>query len=399
MVRVAHPLDQVSAGRIVQIRDRLMAAADAGATVYRFESGDPSFAPPPHALEAMERAARDGRTHYMPVNGIPELRAALAEKAQRSNGIAGTRPEEVFVTSGGMQGLFATFQSLLLPGDQVLVPDPMWREAVENILLAGGEPVGVPLYEEDDFIYDPAAIEAAITPRTVAIFLNTPHNPTGAVLPEATLRAIVQIAQENDLWIVSDEPYEDIVYAPARHVSIASLAGDYAHRVVSIYSFSKSHAMSGLRTGYVVTSAPVLHERIPKLLRLTTTGVNSLAQWAALAAVQGPQDHLGRMLREYELRRDLMLEALRGIEGVRPFSSRGTFFLWVELGPALYERLGVRDSGELSERLAARGIGTAPGESFGENSADAMRLAYSCDTGMVREGSAALREALLGGAL
>lgn len=397
MLRAVHPLDRVSVGKIVQIRDGLLAAAAAGSRVYRFEAGDPSFSLAPHVLEALERAARAGRTHYIPNNGIPELRAALAAKAREKNRIPGVTADDVFVTCGAMQGLFVTFGSFLNRGDEVIVPDPMWMEAVENIRLAGGEPVGVPLSAEHDYAYDPAAIAAAITSRTRAIFLNSPHNPTGAVLPESTLRAIVDLARENDLWIVSDEAYEDVVYAPARHVSIASLAGDHAHRVASIFSFSKSHAMSGLRTGYVVTSAPLLHERIPKMIRCTTSGVNSLAQWAALAAVEGDQSHLAGMLAEYETRRDRMLEAVRGIPGVRPFPPRGTFFLWMELEPEVYARLGVRDSSELSARLAARGIGTAPGEAFSEASPRALRLAFSCDTEMVREGAPLLREALLGG--
>ncbi len=394
MVRAAHPLDRVSAGRIVQIRDYLLAAASRGAKVYRFEAGDPSFSLAPHVLEALESAARAGKTHYVANDGIPELRAALAEKVRRKNAIPNVGPEDVFVTTGAMQGLFVTFGSFLDPGDQVIVPDPMWMEAIENIRLAGGEPVGIPLAAEDDFAYDPEAIRAAITSRTTAIFLNSPHNPTGAVLPEATLREIVAIAHEHDLWIVSDEAYEDVVYAPARHVSVASLAGDHLHRVVSVFSFSKSHAMAGLRTGYVVTSAPLLHERIPKLIRCTTAGVNSLAQWAALAAVRGDQSHLGRMLAEYAERRDLMLRAVKGIEGARPFVPRGTFFLWVELDPAFYRRVGVRDSAELSAQLAMRGIGTAPGEAFSEVSPRAIRLAFSCDTSMVREGTLLLREAL-----
>jgi aspartate aminotransferase len=398
VLRVSHPLDRVSVGKIVQIRDGLLAAASRGAKVYRFEAGDPSFSLAPHVREALEAAARAGKTHYVPNDGIPELRAALAEKVRRKNGIAGVGAEDVFVTCGAMQGLFATFGSFLDPGDQVIVPDPMWMEAVENVHLAGGEPVGVPLSAADDFAYDPEAIRAAITPRTAAIFLNSPHNPTGAVLPEETLRAILDIAREHDLWVVSDEAYEDVVYAPARHVSIASLAGDHAHRVVSVFSFSKSHAMAGLRTGYVVTTAPLLHERIPKLIRCTTAGVNSLAQWAALAAVEGDQGHLPRMLAEYEARRDLMLAAVEGIEGTRPFVPRGTFFLWVELEPSFFRRLGVADASELSARLAARGIGTAPGEAFSGASPRALRLAFSCDTEMVREGSALLREALAGGA-
>jgi aspartate aminotransferase len=295
-----------------------------------------------------------------------------------------------------MHALFATFGALLAPGDEVIIPDPMWTEVAENVRLAGGVPVGVPLRAEEGFEYRPEAVEGAITPRTVALFINTPHNPTGAVLSRETLAALLDVARRRGLWVVSDEAYEDVLYAPAEHHSIASLAGDYAARVVTIFSFSKSHAMPGLRIGYVVTRAPLLHDRIPKLLRCTINGVNSLAQAAAVAAVTGDQSHLEAMRAEYRVRRDLMLDALAGIDGVRAFTPRGSFFLWAELDPSLYQRLEVRDADELSSRLAEAGIGSAPGDAFGATCADAIRFSFSCDTAMVREGSAALRAALLG---
>jgi aspartate aminotransferase len=274
----------------------------------------------------------------------------------------------------------------------------MWTEVAENIRLAGGVPVGVPLRADRDFEYDPDDIAAAITERTVAIFLNTPHNPTGAVLSETTLRRIAALAEEHELWIVSDEAYEDVIYEPNVHHSIAALVPEYADRIVSIYSFSKSYAMSGLRIGYIATSAPSLHDRLPKLLRCTINGVNSLAQWGALEAVRGDQSQLASMRAEYAARRDLLLGALTGIDGVRPFVPRGAFYVWAELDPSLYSRLGVRDADQLSDRLAEQGIGSAPGSAFGEASANAIRFAYSCATPMVRDGARAVRAVLTSGA-
>ena len=393
-----HPLDLVSLGKIVQIRERLLAAQAAGRRVYRFESGDPSFAPPRHVLDAVGAAGAAGKTHYVPNNGVPELRRALAEKVVAKNGMAGVTADDVFVTNGAMHALFAAFGALLTPGDEVIIPDPMWTEVAENIRLAGGVPVGVPTRAEDDFAYRPDAIEDAVTSRTVAVFLNTPHNPTGAVLSRETLAAIVDVARRHDLWVVSDEAYEDVIYAPATHHSTAAVAGDYAARVVSVFSFSKSHAMPGLRTGYIVTRAPLLHDRLPKLLRCTINGVNSLAQAAAVAAVTGDQSHLDAMRAEYLARRDVMLGALSGIPGVRPFTPRGAFYVWAELDPSIYERLEVADADALSSRLAESGIGSAPGDAFGATCADAIRFSFSCDTAMVREGSGALRAALLGDA-
>jgi aspartate aminotransferase len=392
-----HYLDAISLGKIVQIREQLLKAQASGTRVFRFESGDPSFAVAKPVLDAVDAAARAGKTHYIPNNGIPQLRDALAAKVRDRNGLAGVTADDIFVTNGAMHALFVTFGALLVAGDEVIVPDPMWTEVVENIRMAGGVPVGVELSAADDFEYRSDRIEAAITPRTRAIFLNTPHNPTGAVLSRDRLLEIVAIARENNLWIVSDEAYEDVLYEPWTHTSIGSLAGDYADRVISIFSFSKTHAMSGLRVGYIVTRAKLLHDRIPKLLRCTINGVNSLAQWAALAAVAGPTDHLQAMCAEYAVRREIMLSALDGIPGVRPFAPRGAFYAWVELTDAACERLGVANAAELSEKLAAAGIGSAPGDAFGDTCANAIRFAYSCDTTMVREGSVLLRAALSAG--
>ena len=389
-----HPLDQLSLGKIVQIRERLFQAQAAGKTVYRLESGDPNFSPPTHVLDAVDQAARAGKTHYIPNDGIPELRGALAEKLRTKNRIAWATNKHVFLTNGAMHGLFVTFSSLLSPGDEVIIPDPMWTEVAENIRLAGGVTVGVPLRAADDFEYRPAEIEQRITPKTKAIFINTPQNPTGAVLSEPTLREIIAIAKRHQLYIVSDEAYEDVIYAPAVHLSVAALAPEYAEKIVSIFSFSKSHAMSGLRTGYIVTCNPVLLDRIPKLLRCTINGVNSLAQWAAVAAVTGTQSHLDAMRSEYLVRRDALIGALQGIDGVRPFTPKGSFFIWAELDSSVYTRLGVRDADGVSNLLAERGIGSAPGDAFGETCADAIRFAFSCATPMVEAGAAALRTAL-----
>jgi aspartate aminotransferase len=295
-----------------------------------------------------------------------------------------------------MHALYVTFGALLGEGDEVIIPDPMWTEVAENIRLAGGVPVRVPVEVRNGYEYDPDVICSAITPATRAIFVNSPHNPTGAVLSEETRRAMVGLARANDLWIVSDEAYEDVLYEPYTHRSIGSVADDWADRVISVFSFSKSYAMSGLRVGYLATRSAILRQRIQKLLRCTINGVNSLAQWGALAAVTGPQDQLSAMRAEYAVRRDLIVGALSGIDGVRVFEPHGAFYAWAVLEPSLYARLGVPDADNLSARLAQNGIGSAPGDAFGDACADAIRFAFSCDTEMVRTGSSLLRGALTG---
>ena len=387
-----HLLDSLSLGKIVQIREQLLKAQAKGVLVYRLESGDPNFSLAPHVLTALQTAAAQGKTHYIPNAGIPELRKALWEKVKSKNGIAAPSVENIFVTNGAMHALFVTFQCLLSPGDEVIVPDPMWTEVVENIKLARGVPVGVPLKATNDFQYVPSEIEARITSKTKAIFLNTPHNPTGAILDKVTLLAIGNIAKKHGLYIISDEAYEDVLYAPNQHISISSLFPEWIQKTISIFSFSKSYAMSGLRTGYMVAVDEQLMERAQKVLRCSINGVNSVAQWTALAAIQGDQSQLGEMNKEYLERRDLMIAELKKIPGFAPFTPKGSFFVWVDILPEFYSKTGFKNADELSAFLAENGVGSSPGDAFGETCDDAIRFAFSCETKMVREGVEKLRE-------
>jgi aspartate aminotransferase len=394
-----HLLDSLSLGKIVQIRERILKAQANGKKVFRFESGDPNFSLAPHVIAALKKAADEGKTHYIPNAGIPELRNAIHKKLSEKNGIHLPSVENVFVTNGAMHALFCAFQCLLQPGDEVIVPDPMWTEVVENIKVARGTPVAVPLSEESGFQYLPAEIEKRITNKTKVIFLNTPHNPTGAVLPVATLREIIRLAKAHGLWIVSDEAYEDVIFPPQKHVSIASLAPDYQNHIVSVFSFSKSHAMSGLRTGYLTATDETLMERLHKIMRCSINGVNSVAQWTAVAALQGDQTYVTHMLNQYITRRDIMIEALTGIPGLKPFVPQGSFFVWATLDKSIYARLGVKDADDLSNTLAELGMGSSPGDAFGQTCADAIRFSFSCSTEMVKEGSLVLRQLLTGGRL
>jgi len=394
-----HLLDALSLGKIVQIRERILKAQANGKKVFRFESGDPNFSLAPHVTAELKKAADEGKTHYIPNAGIPELRKAIHKKLADKNGIHLPSVENVFVTNGAMHALFCAFQCLLQPGDEVIVPDPMWTEVVENVKVARGTPVAVPLREETGFQYLPAEIEKRITSKTRVIFLNTPHNPTGAVLPTSTLQEIIRMAKAHGLWIVSDEAYEDVIFPPQKHVSLAALAPEYQNRIISVFSFSKSHAMSGLRTGYLTATDETLMERLHKIMRCSINGVNSVAQWTAVAALQGDQTYVTHMLNQYATRRDIMVEALTGIPGLTPFVPQGSFFVWATLDQSIYTRLGVKDADDLSNTLAELGMGSSPGDAFGQTCADAIRFSPSCSTEMVKEGSQVLRQLLTGGRL
>ena len=391
---MSHIVDQVSLGAIVQVRDRLLDQQARGRKVLRLESGDPSFNIPVHAREAMEKALRDGLTHYTASTGIPVLRKAIFQKVTSENGLSVPDDDHVVVTNGAMHGLYILFRALLDTGDEVILPDPMWTEIAENIRLGGGKPVPVVLHEGRGYQYDPAEIEAAITPRTRAIFINTPHNPTGAVVSRETLESIAALAEKHNLLIISDEAYEHIIFDDARHVSIGSLSAA-RDRTISVYSMSKTYAMSGLRMGYLVMTDDALLERIKKLVRCTINGVNSVTQYGAAAALNGPQDATRAMAQEYQKRRDILFSALEEAPYVQAFKPGGAFYLWARIQPDWPGYDGKSDDWSMTNYLIdAAGIGSSPGSAFGEAGAGYIRFAFSCSTDQVEEAAKLLPEVL-----
>ena len=382
---MAHIVDQVSLGAIVQVRDRLLEQQARGRKVLRLESGDPSFDIPLHAREAMEKALRDGLTHYTASTGIPALREAILRKVTTENRLRVPNADHVIVTNGGMHGLYIIFRAILDAGDEVILPDPMWTEIAENIRLAGGRAVPVRLRPENDYQYDPTEIEAAITPRTRAIFINTPHNPIGVVARRETLEAIAAIAERHNVYIVSDEAYEHVIFEGQEHVSLGSLPGAQ-DRTLSVYSLSKTYAMSGLRLGYVVVPQDLFLERMKKLVRCTINGVNSVAQQGAAAAINGPQEFTREMAREYQKRRDILFAALEQTPYVQAFKPGGAFYMWARILPEWPGYGGQRDDWSMTNYLIDKaGIGSSPGSAFGSAGAGHIRFAFSCSTDQVEE--------------
>lgn len=389
MVARNHAVDRVELGGIVTIRDALLAQQRQGRKVYRLESGDPSFSIPEHVADALVKAIRDGHTHYTPGAGIPELRQALYEKLVQKNQLPLTGPHQVLVTNGAMHGLYIVYRALLDPGDQVVLPDPTWTETADNVVLAGGEVVRVPLTNE--LRYQAPAVAERITPRTKALVINSPHNPTGTVMTEQELQAMVGLAATYGLWIISDEAYEDILFDGRTHVSPGGLGYE---RVISLYSFSKSYAMSGLRLGYVACTDELLVERMTKLLRCTINGVNSATQYAGVAAITGPQAHLAAMVAEYQSRRDVLWEALAGSRLLHPYKPEGAFYLWASIDKEWQGYEGQQDGWAMTRYLIdAFGVGSAPGEVFGPRGRSFIRFAFACSSEQVAEAAALLQQA------
>jgi aspartate aminotransferase len=383
-------LDSVPFSGIIRIRDMMYSVADP----YRLDQGDVSFDAPDSVKSAMVRAVAENQTHYLQTNGVPRLRELAAAKIRDKNGIAGAEAEHVLVTNGGIHGIYMLFQALLEPGDEVIVPDPEWPPAAGNILAAKGVPVGCRLHEAHGWRYDLDELEATITPRTRVLYLNSPHNPTGGILTRADLERIAAIARAHDLWIVSDEAYEDIVF-DGEHISIASLPEMY-DRTVPVYTFSKSYAMTGLRLGYLSIKDPVIRDRAKKVLFYTASNVASIIQYGGIGALEGPQDCVEAFRTELRARRDLfygrLAEAAPDVfSGIPP---AGAFYAFLRIDPAWNGGRPARDgrdrrtpeperrtpsaSWAMTEHLIKNGrIGCVPGVDFGANGEGYVRFCFA----------------------
>jgi aspartate aminotransferase len=358
---------------------RVMAAAKArelaGERVLHLERGEPDFDTPPHIVEALAKAARDGATHYPDQRGELRLREALVGKLARENGIA-AHPDDIVVTAGGTHGLFLAMQALLSAGDELLVLSPHWMAIPKLVGFAAGATFrSLPVYLDlAPGGWTPAEfgarLRAALAPETKGIYLNTPNNPTGVVLGREHLEALAAVAIERDLWVISDEAYEHLLFDGAKHVSLAALPG-MAERTLSVYTFSKSYAMTGWRVGYVVAPAALRGVLGPLLAFYTTHGVFPSSQLAALAAVAGPQDCVESMRAAYDERRRLLLDGLRDCSAIRVPVPTGAFYAFANIR----EARGERDVWGLVEDWLAIGVAALPGTAFGPAFGDWVRLA------------------------
>jgi aspartate aminotransferase len=379
---VGHFLDAVPMSGIIRIRDMMYGVTDP----FRLDQGDVSFNAPDTVQRAMHRAIDDNHSHYVQTTGIPKLLELLAAKLRSVNGIPVGRPDEVMVTTGGIHALFIVCQALLEPGDEVIVPDPEWPPCMGNIKAARAVPVPCCMHETLGWRYDLAELDSTITPRTRAIYINTPHNPTGGVLTRADVEAIAALCRDRGLWLISDEAYEDVLFDGAQHVSAASLPEMYA-RTISLYTFSKSYAMTGLRLGYVAVQDEALRDRMKKALFYTASNVSSVIQYGGIGALEGPQDNVAAFRQELEARRNLFYAGINA-HAAHVFSGappRGAFYAFLKINPAWrFEQpssaASVSSSWRMTEFLIARGrIGCVPGADFGANGEGYIRFCFARD--------------------
>jgi aspartate/methionine/tyrosine aminotransferase len=368
----------------------MFALADEIPGVVNLGIGQPDFDTPEHIRDACKVALDQGFTRYPPAKGFMDLRKAIAEKVREKNNIAADPASEIFVAVGAMQVIFNTMLHLVEPGEEVIVIDPGY-DYYSQIGLFGGIPVRVPAREENAFKVDPDDVRKAVTNKTKLMILNTPANPTGALLDEDILRELAGICRKNGIFVLADEPYEDIVFGDARHVSMASLEG-MKEWTLSAFTLSKTYAMTGWRVGYAVAPKPVVDE-MEKLMEHMVSGVAAMAQRAALAAITGPQDCVADMLEAYRRRRRIVHEGLNGIEGISCLMPESTFYAFPNV-----TGLGL-SSWDLAKYLVKEHkVALVPGSIFGNNGEGYLRLSFAASTENLQEGIARIRagaEALL----
>ena len=347
----------------------MFALADKIDGVINLGIGQPDFDTPIHIRDAAKLGLDQGYTRYPPAAGFQDLREAVAKKVEAQNKLQADPDSEVFISVGAMQGIFNVMLHLVNPGDEVIVVDPGY-DYYSQIRLFGGVPVRVAAREENLFKIDPADVKKAITPKTKAIILNTPSNPTGAVFDRKILEQIAAICKAHEIMVISDEPYEHILFDGNEHISIGSLEG-MKDLTISIYTLSKSYAMTGWRVGYVVANKAIIAE-MEKLMEHMVSGVTAVAQRAALAAISGSQDCVRQMVERYAKRRKLVYNGLNNIKGISCIKPESTFYAFPNISS-----FGMSSWDFAKYMVKEHKVAMVPGSIFGENGEGFVRISFA----------------------
>jgi aminotransferase len=355
----------------------MFAMADKIDGVVNLGIGQPDFDTPEHIRDAAKTALDQGYTRYPPASGFADLREAVARKLAEENRIQADPDAEIFISVGAMQGIFNIMLHLLNKGDEVLVVDPGY-DYYSQIRLFGGVPVRIAAREENRFKIDPKEVAQAITPKTKAFILNTPSNPTGAIFDREILEKVAAICQKHGVIVISDEPYEHILFDGNNHVSIGSLDG-MQDLTVSIYTLSKSYAMTGWRVGYVAAHKAIIAE-MEKLMEHMVSGVTSVAQRAALAAIDGSQDCVKQMVKRYAKRRDLVIDGLNSIKGISCITPESTFYAFANISS-----FGMSSWEFARHMVENHKVAMVPGSIFGENGEGYVRISFATSSANLEE--------------
>lgn len=357
-----------------------------GIDVLSFGAGEPDFNTPNNIIEAAYKAMKEGKTKYTKTSGIIELRKAICDKLKKENNL-NYFPEQIIVSTGAKQCLSNIFMAILNPGDEVIIPTPYWVSYPELVKMADGVPVFCNTEESNDFKYTIASLKKVLTKKTKAIILNSPNNPTGSIYNEEELKAIAEFAKENDLIIISDEIYEKLIYDNKKHISIASLSEDAYNRTIVINGFSKSYAMTGWRIGYSASSKKIA-SLMGSIQSHMTSNVSSISQYAALEALEGSQDSVNKMIKEFESRRNYMADRLAEIKNVSFIKPMGAFYIMVNVGYYYNKELNgykIKSSLDFSKKLLEEEkLAVIPGIAFGLD--NYIRLSYATSMEVISKG-------------
>lgn len=362
-----------------------------GKDVISFAAGEPDFKTPPHICEAAKRAIDEGLHGYTPNAGLPALREAVCARFRQDIGVSYT-PEEVLVSSGAKYSLFLAIQAMIDPGDEVILPAPYWVSYPEMITLAGGVPVILETKEKDGFLFSASEVERLITPKTKLLILNSPSNPSGAVLPPSLIEELGHLLVKKGIYCLSDEIYDKMIYGDTMHKSIASIAPQARAQTVVVNGCSKTYAMTGWRIGYAAGPKEIINA-MDNLQSQSTSNACSIAQAAAIAALTGPQECVKTMVQEFALRRDLIVRLLNEIPGVRCSTPGGAFYVLPDIAPLLGKAKNGKKIENPSDFCAAALdhvlIAMVPGESFGAPTC--IRLSYAVSRAQIEEGCRRLK--------
>jgi aspartate aminotransferase len=379
----AQRLAQVSASATLKVAAEAERLRREGHSVVDFSAGEPDFPTPAHVKDAAKAAIDANFTRYTVSSGIPELREAIAARYRRDYGVE-VSSAEVLVTIGGKQALFNAAMALIDPGDEVITHAPYWPTIPEQVKLMGGTPVIVPTRSEEGFALHAEQVIAAITPRTKAIILNSPANPTGALIEEATVAAIADAAAAQGIWVIVDLCYEQLIYESVPHNLPKVLFDRHRDRTVLAGSASKSYAMTGWRCGWTI-APKALTAAFNVIQGQSTSNVTSITQKAALAAIEGSQDAVGDMLAEYRRRRDAIHGWLTGHPGIRCVKPRGAFYLFPDISGVLHPD-GLATSNDFAQALIEREhVVVTAGEAF--DAPGYLRISYATSMEQLREGA------------
>jgi aspartate aminotransferase len=386
----------------VQPSATLAAAAKArqlkaeGIRIYDFSLGEPDFPTPEHIAAAAAEAMRKGHTHYTPAAGIPELRAAVARCYQKRYGLR-YAPEQVLITSGAKHSIHNALSAMVGPGDEVLIPTPYWLSYSDLVTMTGATFRLVPTRREDVFKMSPAHLRAALTPRSRALILNSPANPTGTVYDRAELEALADVVLESDLAVVSDEIYEQLIFDDAQPTCFAALRPALPERTITVSGASKSYAMTGWRMGWALGPRKVI-DAMGNIQSQQTGCPCSISQYAALAAVEGDQACVERMRKEFEARRDLVCGRLQQMPGLQLGRPGGAFYAFFDVSAHFGRALGdrpVRDSESFCQAaLAGAHVNLVPGSAFGAEGY--VRLSFAAARDELQAGLDRLEQFLRG---